>query len=382
MRINLGNVADGENYFERPHLNAKFWRLLAKSGHLSIVAPRRVGKTSLMSNIVATPVNGYKILYTITESVNDLNEFFRKIYKELLASISKSNKFKELIDDVYKKLKIKKISLTGIEFEKEEIDFFEEIKYLLKNMKEKDDHIILMIDEFSQTLENIIKDKGENAAKLFLHQCRELRIDKDCRDKISFIYTGSIGLENLVVSIDEAKSISDIGRFEMPTLSLEEAKAFIEKILNNEGWKFDEMDQNYFLEKLRWLLPYHIHVIMSEVEEIGIAENSKNITQSIIDKAFENSLSNRTYFEHWLSRLRIMFSGQQFSCTKEMLKKTALNNWQSKYDYFDIANKHKIDDANMLINILIHDGYIVIENKSYRFNSPLLQEWWLRNVVN
>ncbi len=380
MRINLGNVAEGENYFERPYLNDKFWRLLAKSGHLSIVAPRRVGKTSLMANITATPIEKFKILYCITESVNDLNEFHRKIYKELLSALSNSNKFKELVDDVYKKLKIKKISLSGIEFEKEEIDFYEEIKYLLKNMKGKDDHIILMIDEFSQTLENIIKDKGENAAKLFLHQCRELRIDKDCRNKISFVYTGSIGLENLVVSIDEAKSISDIGRFEMPTLTLEEAAAFIKKILNEEDWIFIPNNQNYLIEKLKWLLPYFIQAIMSEIEEICIAQNTKNITETIIDTAFENSLGNRTYFEHWLSRLRIMFSGEQFSCAKEMLNNTAKNNWQTKYDYFDTATKHKVDDANMLINILIHDGYIVNDNNKYRFNSPLLQEWWLRNV--
>ena len=384
MKLNIGNIADGDGYFERPYLNVKFWRLLTKSGHLSIPAPRRVGKTSFMINLVAEGKEGYKIVYIITESIDDSNEFFRKIYKELLNVLSSTKKFAEHLDDVYKKLDIKKISLSGIEFGKNDIDFFEEIKYLLKKIKEKDNHIVLLIDEFSQTLENIILYKGNSEAKLFLHRCRELRIDPVCKDKISFVYTGSVGLENLVASIDEAKSISDIGRFEMTTLTDEETIQLINKILNNEDFDFPLEAKKYLIQKTKWLLPYFIQIIMSEIEEICIATNTNKIDTETIDAAFINALSNRSYFEHWLTRLRVMFKGKDLNCIKEMLNNTAKHNFQTKYEYYDVATKFEIEDVSTFINMLVHDGYIVKpegEDK-YRFNSPLLQEWWIRNIVN
>ena len=67
-----------------------------------------------------------------------------------------------------------------------------------------------------------------------------------------------------------------------------------------------------------------------------------------------------------------------------MLNLTAIQNFQSKYDYYDIATKFEVEDVGILIRLLEHDGYVTkhIAEDKYRFNSPLLQEWWLRNIVN
>ncbi len=384
MLLSIGNVASGDKYFERPHLDEKFWRILAKSQHVNIAAPRRIGKTSFMTNLSSKGKQGYKVLYIITESINDNNEFFKKIYKELLTILSASNKFKEAVELIYKRLEIKKISTSGMEFGKSEIDFFEEIKDIMKKTRENDEHIVLMIDEYSQTIENIILDKGESEAKHFLHQCRELRIDPSCIGKISFVYTGSVGLENLVASLNESKSITDIARIEMPALTQDEALQLIEKILNNEGYDFEATDRIYFLKKVRWLLPYFIQVIMSAIEEICIENNNKKIDKKVIDSAYRECLNNRSYFEHWLSRLRIMFKGKEFNCVKEILNQTSVQNEMSKSEYYDVAQKYDIEAIDTIINMLIHDGYIAKteDQKKYRFNSPLLQEWWFQNIVN
>ena len=55
----------------------------------------------------------------------------------------------------------------------------------------------------------------------------------------------------------------------------------------------------------------------------------------------------------------------------------------SGYYDFNWLQKFNIEDAAPLINILQYDGYLVKdeENKKYRFNSPLLQAWWLKNIV-
>jgi ribulose bisphosphate carboxylase small subunit len=67
-----------------------------------------------------------------------------------------------------------------------------------------------------------------------------------------------------------------------------------------------------------------------------------------------------------------------------ILSQTAIKDIQNKYDYYNIATKYGVEDITNQINILVHDGYITKadDDSYYRFNSPLLQQWWLINIVN
>lgn len=383
MKIIIGPAAEGDFYYDRPYLDELFWKKLNETHNLSIAAPRRVGKSSFMLHLLANPKERFLCTYIITESINEANEFFKKIYKTLLGLLNTGGKFKQFFEDVFKRLEIKKISLSEIEFGRNEIDYFQEILLLCKEVKESNIRIILMIDEFSQTLENIIIDQSREAAKNFLHQCRELRHNLDVKSKISFVYTGSIGLENLVLSIDEPRSITDIGHFNIPPFSVKEAKSLIAKILDDDAIQFEEKEQDYFLNKLNWLLPYFVQLMMSEMESICKEKNEQTITPEVIDEAFKRALDNRSYFEHWLVRMRSIFKGHDFSCAKEILKIAAVKKGINHYELQDVVTKFKIEDAAPLINILQHDGYLVKdeENRVYRFNSPLLQAWWLKNIV-
>jgi len=307
MKIIIGPAAEGEFYFDRPYLEELFWKKLKETRNISIAAPRRVGKSSFMLHLLNNEVEGYLCTYVITESINESNEFFKKIYKTLIGLLNKGGKFKQFFDDLFKRLEIKKISLTEIEFGKNEIDYYEEILLLCKEVKLNEDKIILMIDEFSQTLENIITDQSREAARNFLHQCRELRNNLDVKSKVSFVYTGSIGLENLVLSIDEPRSITDLGHFNIPPLSKEEANNLIIQIIDGDPIQFNEAETAYFLGKLNWLLPYFIQVMMSEMEGICKEKGQDSISIEIIDLAFIKALENRSYFEHWLVRLQHIF---------------------------------------------------------------------------
>jgi uncharacterized protein len=383
MKIIVGSAAEDDFYFDRPYLDKEFWKKLKEANNLSIAAPRRVGKSSFMLHLIKKHQPGYVCRYLITESINESNEFFKKIYKELLGLLNTGGKFKQFFEDVFKRLDIRKISLSEIEFGKNEIDYFEEILLLCREVKDRDTRIVLMIDEFSQTLENIITDQSREKAKNFLHQCRELRQHPDVKSKISFVYTGSIGLENLVLSIDEPRAITDLGHFNIPPLSKEEAKRLIIQIIDADPIKFEESAVNHFLNKLDWLLPYFIQLMMSEMAGICEARSAQSITTEIVNDAFKKALDNRSYFEHWLVRLRTIFKGVEFSCSKEILKVAVVRNEIDYYQLQDVITKFQIEDAAPVMNILQHDGYLVRneESKSYRFNSPLLQAWWHKNIV-
>ncbi|MCX6317612.1 MAG: AAA-like domain-containing protein [Bacteroidetes bacterium] len=383
MKIIIGPAAEGDYYFHRPYLDELFWKKIKESHNLSIAAPRRVGKSSFMLNLLKNTKKDYHCVYIITESINEPNEFFKKVYKTILGQLNNGGKLKQFFDDLFKRLDIRKISVSEIEFGRNEINYYQEILLLCREVKENDKQVILLIDEFSQTVENIISDQGRDTAKNFLHQCRELRQSPDVKSKISFVYTGSIGLENLVISIDEPRSIADLGHFTIPPLTKEEAKKLINQVMDGDAIVFAAKEQDYFLQKMNWLLPYFIQVMMSEMENLCREHPSQKITTAMVDIAFEKALDNRSYFEHWLTRLRTIFKGNDFSCAKEILKISVVKNGIDYYELQNCMARFQIEDAAPLINILQHDGYLVKDpnTNKYRFNSPLLQAWWKKNIV-
>ncbi|MCH7516813.1 MAG: hypothetical protein IIB08_06795 [Bacteroidetes bacterium] len=139
------------------------------------------------------------------------------------------------------------------------------------------------------------------------------------------------------------------------------------------------------MKLIEWWIPFYFQIILDEVPKILVANNSTVITKDDIDTAVKNALKLRIYFEHWFTRLRNAFKGNNFSFVKEVLNIISEKKRFSSSGIVDLAIKHKLEDSyNNLINTLKYDGYINNEDdpKTYRFNSPLLREWWNRNVAN
>lgn len=386
MNSILGSPAEGSMYFHRPQLDLEFYRLLDIHKNLSIVAARRVGKTSFMLHITKNSSKNFRAIYTITESVNVSNAFFKKIYTSIYEYLEKNKKAKEYLKIKSKTLLVKKISLSvtggfSIDFDRIDIDFYNEMIELVRDVKLEDQSIILFIDEFAQTVENIIKDQGIEEAATFLHQCREIRAHVNREHRIHFVYAGSIGLENLVSSINESRTINDIGSFIIPALSSLEAKHLNQQILDGDPLKFGDQVEDYMLDKLGYLIPHYIHLILSEIDVLRQKQKFETINREHIDQAFLNALQHRNYFDHWFTRLRSNLSGNKFSFAKDILELAAREKSINIYQIGDLADKHKLEFPKEILNILIHDGYISKTDGMYTFTSPLLRDWWLENIV-
>jgi predicted AAA+ superfamily ATPase len=68
-----GDAAREEKYLRRDHINEYFWREVEKGNHILFVAPRRVGKTSVMVDLAENPPEGYACIYQNIEGVKSRN---------------------------------------------------------------------------------------------------------------------------------------------------------------------------------------------------------------------------------------------------------------------------------------------------------------------
>ncbi len=379
----VGSSAEGEFYFSRSYLDDRIWKYIESKSNLLISAPRRVGKTSFMKNMATTGKDGYQVKYHITESINSSNEFFKRLCKSILEELAGKEGVWESLNEFFKRTGIQKIGLDGIEFKGVDIDYFEEFRRLTSKV-DFGLKLVFIIDEFSETVENIITDHGESEAKRFLHQNRELRQDSRIAEKILFIYSGSIGLGNITERIGAIKTINDLADFVIPPLSEDESLEMITQLTIDPKVVFEEDSRRYLLRSLNWLMPYYVQIVLDELDTLLKMLGAVEVTNELIDRAIDEALNKRTYFEHWHSRLRMALTGNDYSFAKEVLNQVSKSEGGLSYaKVVDLAERLDLRESyQMTLRTLEYDGYINKDkSRIYIFNSPLLKEWWKRNIA-
>lgn len=384
MKNIVGQVVRGKDFWDRKSELAKIWQAIENGTHPLLVAPRRVGKTSIMFKILDEPKDDYAVVYVNTESADSENDFWHKLFNALMDEEFK-NKNMLRLKSFYATLKtisIKKISTSGIEFDDGRVlDYAEAFERLVKEI-DSDKKLIIMMDEFAQTIENIIKYASPFEAESLLKTHRTLRQNPKITSKVTFVYAGSIGLESVVAKLDAMKFINDLNSIKVTPLSKDEAIEFTHSL--NSLIKKDEVF--YLLERIEWLIPFYIQLIIQEVHMICLEKSLHVISHETIDQAIEKALDHRNHFEHWLARIKSAFEKDEFKFAKEILNQLSEHGTVESKEISNFADKYTLehDQAKEIIHALVYDGYINNnENpKIYRFNSPILKLWWYKNVAN
>ena len=385
MKIIAGQAVRGSDFWDRKYLLEDILDVIESDGHILLVAPRRVGKTSLMYRILDTMDEGYFVIYINTEAEHSLDDFWKKLFytltdDEFLGTIQQ--KAKNFYENL-KSIRVDELTLKGVKFgDSKALAYDQAFKELLKSY-DGDKKLVIMLDEFSQTVENIIKHENSIQAEKLLQSHREIRQDKHISQKTVFIYAGSIGLESVVATIQASKHINDLDSISVPPLEFNDAKEFTKKLLEQNDITTTYEDIEYILEKVKWYIPFYIQLICKEIKRLYRREPI--LGKATIDRAEEKVLQQRKDFIHWEERLNIL-SKYERKFAKDVLNSISISDTITSNEIVNLGEKYQLDEeiAKKIIHSLKYDGYIdnTPNPKEYRFNSPLLQTWWYNNVAN
>ena len=309
-----------------------------------------------------------------------MEEYFEILSEEIVESIavSKLVRASKSAKSIFSRFadRIKKVKVMNIELEtttKEVPLFSQEFEGLMKNLDTSDFKIVLLIDEFPIALERIEKDIGVKEATEFLHVNRTIR--QRAKRGIQFVYTGSIGLPNIARKLNATATINDLSVVEVPALNPVQAKEFTSKLLKSYKVKIKVEVINYMLERLKWLMPFFIQLIVQMIiDEYELEE--KPVTKKLVDLVIEKASNHRNniYFENYYSRLSKSLAKEEAKLAKKILSDIA------KKDILPLSSFKENEEALALLDILEFDGYINSQNDTYTFNSPILQLWWRKHA--
>ncbi|MBW4891731.1 ATP-binding protein [Mucilaginibacter sp. HMF5004] len=384
MKNSLGNPARGDGFYDRSKEIKKIYRVLETGASIYLAAPRRVGKTSILKHLEEFPQEGYHFIYVITESVDDPNEFFKVIFEEVIKSdvIKKIEQLSSAITSAIAGLMgiVKKVGPVELR-EKEDVNYYDAFVELLSHIKKEHGQVIIMIDEFPQTIQNIFDKHDKITAANFILKNRELRHNKHALDKVSFIYTGSVSLFPMIQKVIELTSINDVRTVDVHPLDYDDAKDFISKLMDNEEFTLDNDMIDYVLERVKWLIPFHLQLIQQEIVDVYESTNNP-IDKAAIDQAYDQIVHsrNKPQFEPYFSRLTKIFKDSEYGFVLEVLTYVANNDVIDNMVLSDKSVKHNIEDTKNILDILEGDGYLFKQDDAYRYTSPILQSWCKKHI--
>jgi hypothetical protein len=278
--------------------------------------------------------------------------------------------------------RFKKISGYGVSIELNDANssYYQELQDLLRNLRDTQSNLklVIMIDEFPQTVENILRKAGETEAIKFLQLNRELR--QQANEAILFLITGSIGLPALAEKLDAAKTVNDLNVFEIPPLTDVEAKDLLSKLLIQANVPYQDSDLDLVLTKLEWFSPYHIQLLAQEfIDQYDL--QGATINEAAIDKAFRAITDRRNdmNFAHYYSRLQTSFAADELAFSLAVLKKLCQQASLNLTDMQTLAQQ--LANFEFVLRVLEFDGYIFKNQQNeWRFTSPILKLWWTQYV--
>jgi hypothetical protein len=388
MKNSVGQAVRGKDFWKRVNELAAIWSAIESGSHILLVAPRRVGKTSIMFNLQDEPKDGYVVVYIDTESADSENEFWQKLFNALLEDefVSKLKKYTTRFGNFLEGISIDKITTKGVEFgDGTVVDYATAFENLIKEL-DSDKKLIIMLDEFAQTVENIIKYEDEKNAQKFLRTHRALRQNENLSHKVIFVYAGSIGLESVVTKMNASKLINDLNSIKVKPLTRDEGVLFTQQLCKATSIEMSDETITILLDKIEWLIPFYIQLLIQQLDILSREQNQTQIDEVMINGAIEQALSQRQLFDHWRSKLKDGFKKKGYLFAKEILNIICQEDTMSSLKIRNKATKHELDEdyAREIIHSLEYDGYITKyeDDKTYRFNSPILKLWWYKNVAN
>ena len=389
MKANPGGYISPDEVIGRDALIDRLWRVLVRQS-LVLCAERRIGKTSIINKMKAEAQKGLLPVYRDLEGLRTTDEFSNMVFRDVSRYLSTSNRVTEGARRF-----MEQFGGAGIgEFVKIPENFLalpwkirltRTIEALTKHQDEQGQMMILFWDEVPSMLYAVGKREGEDVAMEVLDTLRELR---QMHPNLRMVFTGSIGLHNVITSLKRSgyanDPTNDMYTMDVPPLSSADAQELARRLLEGEGILTDDLlATTQAIAETVDCIPFYIH---SVVEEMVTRDSSAD--EGTIDEIVDGLLidpQDPLHMSHYRDRVDTYYRSDERPFALGLLDILAVSEHPVPFD--DLLNllKSRIEteDTEMvrdMLTLLQRDHYVIQQTDgTYRFRFSLIQHWWRLN---
>lgn len=383
MKNIIGPPVTGNNFFGREKELKLAWQSIQDGNNLILPSPRRIGKTSFALKLQEIArEKGWKTIHMNLEEYDEL-KFIKDLTAKLieLSSLQSIKAKGKKILQGFARLK-PKINYEGAELsyeiEGKEIDPYDEIDNLIDHNK----NTLIFLDELTILLQYMkAEENGERRVGRMLHWMRKLRINEN--SKVRWILCSSVGITNFTHDLGFSDSINDLDYFKLRTLTPPESMMMLQKLSNEYNLELNEELQKLIIQKLKYCIPFFLQVIFKKIYYLYCVEEVK-LNEELIEKTYKE-ITSEDHFNTWVERIQKQYGDIKDLCFKilKFLCQTPASR-RSIYNQIieTVTETNKAEEITAkLLHMLKNDGYLMEEEGTYMFRSPLIRDFWYNRFV-
>ena len=160
MRNIIGQAVVGNDLYGRASEMCRLWELLEQGQHILMLAPRRVGKTSLMLELRRAPRENWDVFYVDVEGCEGPSDFVAAVLATMAAEPRYRTRFEVIpfsnaVKNVLARLKAVTVNVDVLRVElkgamgREWRHAAEELQARLASLSDSDVNLLIIVDEFA-----------------------------------------------------------------------------------------------------------------------------------------------------------------------------------------------------------------------------------------
>jgi hypothetical protein len=376
----MGRLADGSAFFDRQEIMSRAWDLL-KTSNLLLLAPRRVGKSSLLNRMREDGSSrGYNALYLSVPDAEDELDFIKRLVRGLRdAEWTSSGWFAAFKDKLPDDLEF--VLKTGlVELKAKKVDWRRPAEDLESILGSADSETLLLIDELPLLIGSIVQqDPSGVRAERFLLWLKRLREQYQPR----WFFAGSIGLDSVARRLKLSGTIHDLQPIELGAFSPDKARAYLMGRGQLYQWTLSAESIEAIIGAVEWPIPFHLNLVFEELRAV-VSEGHGPPSPTLVEMALQRLIAHgRTHFDHWDERLGKMLDSRAQQYCEIILSLACRETDGVAVTSIDLRLSNEMHDhreraemLRQLLDLLTSDGYLVRQEGAVRFRSALLRRYW------
>lgn len=398
----VGPWVCGNEFWDREAEVSRLIELLDARENILLVAPRRVGKTSLMRETlrqldvrqrdyglfvdVQDCVSPEDVVVSISMATRPVQNLWAKILDVFRHTMEELTKRVESIGNDLIKIKLREGVLADWQAKGDRI---------LDELAKADKPLILCLDELPVMLIRLLLADGDNvspktrqAAELFLSWLRKNA--QMHQGRIRLVICGSIGLEPVARRFGLSGTIAHLRPFHLSPWTREVADGCLTALAENYGLVLQAGVRSAMLDELACYIPHHLQMFFGHVlDDCRSRKNLAPTTEDIVRVYSQYMLGARGHAElaDYEERLRRVLGPELQPLALDLLTQAAVTGTLTAKDANILAMSAGLVPSQektairTVLDVLEHDGYLTRRegaDEAFVFVSKLVRDWWRR----
>ncbi len=392
----FGPWVTGDEFFNRTAEVERLTQLLDERNNILLVAPRRIGKTSLVREtfrrmeergrdyLLFADLQDCKTPEDVIVTLSLAAQPYRKLASKVADAFSSFwAGFRDNVESAATGDLLELRFREGIAG-----DWRVKAGRIVQKLAEADRPIAICLDELPVMLNRFVTGPGDPeerraTAEVFLSWLR--RTVTAYPDKVRWIVCGSIGLEPILARHNLSFTVGHLRAFHLPPWDRPTADACLGSLAAAEGHDWPVASRNALLHKLAHFIPHHVQMYFGHVIDDCGMRGVKVPTATDVERVWKtHMLSTRGHAElaDYEERLLRVLDKNAVDLALALLTEAAVVTRLRMDAASRIMDRHRLEQPQKtlrdVLRVLEHDGYLEMDGESgeWVFVSPLIRDWW------